>query len=190
MSQFSDECRLVINNWDAYQDILKAGQQLEPELIVILAGIRKRLREQKWWKAKWYVSDSQVYSDQIYISDNRWEWKDSHFVWIGIEEFNGDALFGNKPPPSLYIWLYDKAPNLKTALRQIIKDSDNPMIGDCDISPNSPYIVRKNMSKCLPSDIDSLEDTTYAHLSEFFEYYTSFFEEFNPAVEKYLKQIK
>ena len=189
MSKFSDESRLLIRNYDSYKDILDAGDRLKSELKALLPVIAKRLRNQEWFKSKWAMEDPQDTPDSIQLSF--WEGEDDgRLIWVLVENLNPDAIFGNKQPPFMSVWIFLKAPALKSELKRIIQTSGKAVMGEWDTSQNSQTVVSKRLSKCLTEDIDSLEESILTQFSEFIKFYQQFSGEFNKAVEKHLKASK
>ena len=190
MSKFSEESLLLIRNWDAYRDIVEAGNNLKPELRALIPDIKKRLQGQKWWNNKWVMADQQENPDAIQICfwDSR-DTDDGRMIWVGVENLTPDAVFGNSLP-TMFVWICDKLPDLKAELKRIIRAGGNPIVGEWDASQNSQYIIRKSMSTCLPEEIDRLEDMIFDQLAEFCGYYAQFSDQFNKAVQKQLKTNK
>ena len=184
MSKFSEESLLLIRNWDAYKDILKSGEHLKTELNSVRSAIEGRLRKQDWWNDRWVFWKNDP--TQIAFTDSRWEIEDGHLIWVGLEGFAPDAVFGDDPPPFMYVWISGKRPELKVELQRIIKVSGKTIVGDFPKAQTS-YVVEKSLSKCLPEQVDKLEDMMFFPLADFCEFYSQFFEEFNKAAQKHLK---
>lgn len=185
MNHFSEESLLIIRNWDAYQDIRKAGERLKTEVNSVRSAIAGRLRKQAWWNARWVLYKDDP--DFLSFTDGRWEAEDDHLIWVGVEGFNPDSLFADGSAPSMYVWITGKRPELKAELQRIIKAGANPAMGDLSSSKDG-YVVKKNLSKCLPEQIDKLEDMLFSPLAEFCEFYTRLFDEFDKAAQKHLKR--
>lgn len=187
MNHLSEESLLLIRNWDAYQDILKSGERLKTELNAVRSAIEGRMRKQDWWNAKWVLFKNDA--EQIAFTDSRWEIEDGHLIWVGVEGWKADALFGDASPPFMYVWIDGKQPELKAELQRVIKASGKAMLGDFPKAQTS-YVVEKSLSKCLPEEIDKLEDLVLSPLSEFCEFYSRFFDEFDRVAQKHLKAGK
>lgn len=186
MSHFSDESHLIVRNWDAYQDIIKAGEHLKLELTRVRSSIGERLRKEKWWSSNLVCSDP--FHDELSFSDCRWGKGDGHLIWIGVSNMTTDSFFGDAPPPSFYVWIAEKLPELKVEMQQIVSSSGKQPVGG--FSPKPGMVVEKSLSKCLPEQIDKLEDMLFASVAEFYEFHVQFFNEFDKAAQKYLKTRK
>ncbi len=187
MNHFSEESLLIIRNWDAYQDILKSGERLKKELSGVRSAIEGRLRKQEWWNDKWALFKNDP--EQIAFTDSRWEIEGGHLIWVGVYDLKPDAIFADASPPYMYVWIDGKRPELKAELQRIIKTSGKPMVGDFPKAQNG-NVVEMSLSKCLPEQIDKLEDMMFTPLADFCEFYSQFFEEFNTAAQKHLKAAK
>lgn len=198
MSEFTEESLLLIRNWEAYKDMIKAGDQLKVEFRSMMPKIKKRFREEGWWNAKWVMADPQDNPDSVQFTFCDKNDDDERLIWIGAENLTPDAFFGNSSPPYMFIWMTEKRPEIKAELQKIIKNKSDDFIGELSKSQNA-FVVEKSLRKYLPEEIDRLKDMTFAQLmedsifmqlAEFCKYYSQYFEEFKKVELKYRKKSK
>jgi hypothetical protein len=103
MSIFSDESLLLLSNWDTVQDILAAERRLRREFPELLSSLEPELAKNDWWQDGW-VFESR-WDTEAYIANRNWQSKDTHLIWIGVEQFGLENLLGVKTSPNLYVWV-------------------------------------------------------------------------------------
>jgi len=191
MNKFSEESRLLIRNYDAYKDIVDAGERLKSEIKAVLPIIAKRLRSQTWWNSKWEMLDPQTTQNSIQICF--WEdGEEGHFIWVMVDNLTPDAIFGNKQPAFMTLWIYEggKRPDLKLAVNRVMEPRCTSLIGEWDKSLKNPSVIVERLPKFSLENIDTLEDSIFTKFSGFIKYYSQFAGDFNKAVEKHLKASK
>lgn len=95
MTRLSEESLLLIENWDTVEDILKAVDRLKGEISSVLHSVESELVTQDWWQDGWCFVPHR--NNQVYISKESWRSK-GYVVWIGVERFDPERLFGSSPP--------------------------------------------------------------------------------------------
>jgi hypothetical protein len=188
MTKLSEESLLLIQNWDAYQDIVKAGERLTNELQSILSSVEGRLKKETWWNRDWLIKSSG--QDQVYLTHKKWTQENTDLVWIGIEGFHADAIYGSSSPPIMYVWINGKRPDLKQEMMTIIRDKCENILGEVDASLQNNYVIRKSLSKCLPEQTETWEDEMMVSLFEFWGFYVGFYDDFSKAIERHLGRSK
>ena len=184
MMKLSNESMLLIKNWDAYQDILKAKKGLDNDFAKLLGRLVERLQKQDWWKKDaWAIwLDGSDFS----FSDHRWLVKDNHLIIVGVEAFSPNRFLGEEQsPPLLFVFVNGKYPDVNAELQKIIK-SRRHLINEVNPTLTDPCIIKKYMKSCLPEEIDTLEETAFNQLSEFCRNYAQLFDEFDKVAQKYL----
>lgn len=185
--QFSEESKLLITNWDACQDILKAERRLRLELSKTLLSLEDQLKKCTWWNKKWRFT--QPDAGQVYIWHEDWAKKDTPLIWIGIEGLHPERLFGDDGPPELYVWVSTKqATVLIEKLRSIFIDKGTAGQGQVERRAGNGYVVRKALPTCLPEDIDRFDSLVSESVCSFLEFYAIQQSLFMEAVTAYLKK--
>jgi hypothetical protein len=184
--KLTNESQLLVKNWDAYQDILKARKGLEKDFSKLLARLAERLQKQEWWdkdKTGWSVWLS---GNEFCFSEHKWEVNDNHLIIVGVEYFDPDKFLGDEQGhPLLYVYVTERYPELNAELHKIIK-SKKHLINELNPKPADQCIVRKEMDNCLPEEIDTLEERAFKQLSDFCRNYSQLFGEFDKVAQKYL----
>ncbi len=183
MTLFSEESKLLIENWDAVEGILEAEKQLHVELSSVLRSVEPELVARDWWQAGWAF----VLSDeQAYISKHCWQVEDNYAVWIGIENFSPESIFGMETPPSLYVWVSGKRNDLAQMLAEKIRKSKSKLLGEID-NRVSGYVVRLAVKKYLPGDLDHYVQDVKTQVIGFLTHYAEVLSQFDSEIKTYLK---
>jgi hypothetical protein len=181
MSKFSEESLLLIRQWYAYQDIMEAGERLNTELASVLLAIEDRIRREEWWNPNWQIRRPK---EELQLTHSSWRRGDIDVISIGAEGFRPDGVFGSSPPPGLFVYISGKWPGLKQELQAVIQAKGEDFPGEMDGLAQNSYVIRSSLSKCLPEEIGTFEDTAAASVVEFLKFYVGFLPEFSRAVEK------
>lgn len=186
MTQLSEESLLLVENWETVEDILKAIDRLKTELSSVLHSVESELVEQDWWHNGWRFVPH--HSNQAYISRESWKRK-GYVVWIGVERFDPERLFGSAPPAQFYVWTHNKYHDLAQALGEAIEESEEDVLGDVD-QTQSGYIVTYPVSKYLPGDIDGFQDSVRREVLGFFGYWGQLLSNFDGIIEDYIAGLQ
>lgn len=151
----SETSLLLLKRWEAVRDLLQAEQQLRSEFADILERLPNEVRglpgiERGAWEFIWQ-SDYQVY-----FSKKKWEIDGEFPVWIGVEGFSAEAVFGDSSPPIMYVWVSRRRLDLAKALSEAIEESGCKIVGQVD-RKTSGYVIKKPVRKYFPNEVDSFE---------------------------------
>ena len=169
-TEFSDASRLLVQNWDVVKEVHKAEGELSARLRDFLFAFEQRFAKCQWWGADWrFIREADT---QIYIGHNAWKRTDGYAIWIGVENFSAEALFGTDTFASLYVWVEGKRPQLVSALRRTLED-ETDIIGGIQTRGNSAYVVITPLRKCLPEELDTFDDVVGTPIVDFFSSYAA-----------------
>ncbi len=166
-AHFSDASRLLVGNWDIVKEIHESEADLAAELRGYLFSLEKRLANLEWWDSQW---DFVRYQDsQVYIAHSEWRLHDEYALWIGLESFTPEALFGTDGFASLYIWVTGAASELVSPLRDLLSGRSD-LIGDLSARANR-FVIKSPLRKCLPEELDDFDEIYGEQALKFFDYY-------------------
>ena len=145
----------LLKRRETVQELLAAERQLHEQFTDILENMIASLRnrptfEGGTWEAVWHSDE------QIYVAKKTWGSKEGYPVWIGVEGFTPDALFGSAPPATLYVWVAKKRLGLVRTLTNLIEESQCRMIGEFD-RRSTGYVIRQAVPKYLPDEAGDFE---------------------------------
>jgi len=166
---FSEDSVLLIKNWEAVQDILIANNNLRKELGKFLSSLGVDLRRQAWWQENWVFMKSG--ESQAYISRRNWRSNNEYLVWIGLEGFVPENIFGDESNADLYIWVSGKRHKLARMLAEELDKGNNVLFGQVNPGEKTGYIVKQFLAKCLPEDIDKFESIFRKQIVDFMTHY-------------------
>jgi hypothetical protein len=185
MTVFTKESLLIAKNWDTIEDIHKAEQQLRQDLSNLLLSLKTDLTRFEWWSDDWNFK--QPDETQIYISNKIWKnTKGSYYtLWVGIEDFEPENIFGMAAVPTLYVWVYGRR-DLAQALATELNHSKWEVLGELDTRAND-YVVKKRVKKCLPEEVETYPDTARQQIVDFMAHYANILIELDPIIQEHLK---
>lgn len=167
-AQFSEASRLIIRNWDIVKELRRSEAALAAELRDFLFSMEPRIKELAWWDSQWvFMRDD---DGQVYITRREWRRGRDYVIWIGVEGFSPEAIFGTDAFASLYVWVSGERPQLVARLRRCLDDLDD-IIGEVQTKGNSPYVVTSALRKCLPDEIDTFREVVGTPILDFFTCY-------------------
>ncbi len=175
--RFSESSRLLIENWDMVQEIHEAEATLATEFRDYLFSFEQKLAEKPWWDDQWVFERYQ--NSQVFIARREWKIGDDYAIWIGLQQFTPEALFGTDQLASLYVWVIGNAAALVSPLQDIIAGQQD-IAGELG-SMQSHYVVKAALRKCLPEEIDSFDEMYGAPIRKFFDCYGRLHPEFTAA---------
>jgi hypothetical protein len=181
MSIFSDESVLLIKNWEAVRDILNAKQRLEKELAQFLQSLEIDLKNTDWWQNKWVFNKQS--SNSVYISKRDWKSDDEYVVWIGVEGFGPESLFGYESNATLYVWVPAKWHNLAVKLAEQVSEKESDIIGEIALKASSGFVIRHAVTQCLAEEIDSFEERTRSQIINFIAHYAHVIERYDELIK-------
>ncbi|MBA7477582.1 hypothetical protein ES707_12993 [subsurface metagenome] len=186
MSIFSDESVLLIKNWEAVRDIINAKQRLEKEMTQFLHSLEMDFKKTDWWHNRWVFTK---YSwNGVYISKRDWELDKEYAVWIGVQTFTPENLFGYEANAELYVWVPAKWRNLTVQLTEQVADKESDIIGEIAVKASSGYIIRHAVTQCLPEEIDSFEERTRSQIINFIAHYAHVIEKYDRLIKESLAE--
>jgi len=177
---FADASRLLIENWDIVKQIHESEGTLASELRDFLFSIETDLTARDWWSDQWHFERYQ--DSQVYIVHDSWKRAEDYAIWLGVERFTPEALFGTDAYASMYVWVSGGFPQLLAPLRQLLANR-----GDCagDISAKANrYVVTSPLRKCLPEEIDGFSEVVGGPILEFFDYHAGLAGSYGQALEQ------
>jgi hypothetical protein len=163
----SKETILLAENWETVEDIFETQRKLRVELSKFLISLEGQLQQSGWWNKGWnFIKQS---DEQIYIAHSRWRKngdKPEYVLWIGVESFNPNALFGRQSDQQLYLWV-NRDPSLTTTLRTMVAEKKVVLPGESVDRPQG-YIVRKFIPKILPNEVARFGEIVSPIIIDFF----------------------
>ena len=166
----SDEARLLIQNWEVYQEVRLIEAELNGQLRALLYSLEDDLRKEAWWD---HTCIFNRYQDrQIYIANTAWGTDGTPSIWIGIENYSVDTIFGLADTAGMYLWVQGGRTDLVTALRKLVESWDD-MPGALEQKQNNSYVVRDAVRKCLPDELDSFDEIVRLPILKFLSYFGS-----------------
>jgi len=186
--RFSEESRLLIEHWDAVQDIMRTEQTLRTDLGRALAATEDTVRAESWWDDGWaFVRSGNA---EVYIAREDWRAEDDFMILVGVERFTPGAVFGDEAPSQCYVWVSGGTKNVPIARRLVgVLDESGDALGDLDRRESSRYVAQKTLPKCLPEELAEFDDLLLSPIVGFFRHYAGLRELFDQAVAE-ARQVK
>lgn len=186
MNTFSEETTLLMKNWDNVKEILDAEKRLRKQLSRLLQSLEDDLKKTNWWKDKWIFV--KVEDSQIYISKSNWLASDNeHAIWIGIESFLPENLFGTDPAATLYVWGQKRQFKLVEKLREKFKTDETVDLKEIDSKTKGTYIIKRSLPQCLPEDMDNFENITRKQILDHFDCYAQVTSKYSQLIARNIK---
>jgi hypothetical protein len=183
MTWLSEESRLLVENWDTVEDIFQAVERLQAELNSLLQSTEDQLAERHWWHDGWRFLP--YTSAQVYISRANWWVDGAYLIWIGVERFTPSALFGKDSSPQLYVWVQNNQDSLAQVLARGIEKRGSDTLGNVDHS-QSAYVVKHAMQKCLPGEVEGLEEEVAREVVDFFDHWAQALSHYDRTIQDYI----
>lgn len=181
--EFSDESLYVARNWQTITEIIRATQRLRSEMERMMASLESDLRSMEWWSIDWafVVRDP----GQVYISRECWRSGEQYLVWIGVDRFRPENVFGLDDPPELYVWVSGKRYDLAAALADSLEGRDLP--GEVDMKASSGCVVRQAVAKCLPDGVETYFPQAREQTIAFLKHYAGLADVWAPIVWRHIE---
>jgi hypothetical protein len=186
MSWLSEESALLAQNWQTFEDICRAEQRLRSELSELLLALESDLRQHEWWHDGWRFVQHR--KDQVYISRDAWRTNDEFLLWIGVETFTPERLFGTEPPPQLYVWVASDECDLVQLLAQAIEKRGPDVLGDVDHG-RSRYVVKHPIQKCPPGEVAGFDVVVSQQIVAFFSHYADLLTRLDDLIQDTLAEV-
>ncbi len=166
---FSEASKLLIHNWATVKDIHKAEGELASSLRGYLFNFELQLTKHNWWDISWKFNRAS--DTQVYIACHEWKRIDKYALWIGIENFTAETIFGSDGYAALYVWVSGNRPQLVTSLRNWMAKEESGILGVLQTKSNSSYVVEKPLRKCLPEEVERFDEIIGTQILDFFSFY-------------------
>ena len=108
-SIFSEESKFLVSRWQTVEKLDKDIQTLRYEFTQYLDSVRKILKKRNWWGDD--LIFEQYRQEGIYIARKSWFIRKNDrypAIWIGVEEFKPESMFGLGEPADCYLWVFGK----------------------------------------------------------------------------------
>ena len=186
--KFSEGSKLLLGNWEAYQDVLKADKRLRTELQQMLMSIESRLRKSDFWNSKWHAQPTGT--AQLYIWHDNWALEKETLIWVGVERASLEGVLADDEPALAYIWVSkSQATSLTDSLRRMFDKNGTDGHGETVTGKNG-YVLQQVLPKCLPEDIDRFESVFLEPLFAFLAHYAKYEPDISRLVQDYAKTVK
>jgi hypothetical protein len=150
MKKFSEESILLVKNWDTVRDIFEAEKQLGEDLSSLLFSMESELKKKDWWRDGWAFVKAE--KGEVYISNEKWRSNDKFVVWIGVEGFVPESVFGRKASPTLYVYVPEKRYyDLAEMLAEEFDKGEYEIVGEIDHRSKN-YVVKHTVRKWLAGE--------------------------------------
>lgn len=155
MKPLTAESRFIADRWDVVSEVLGAVTTLRRELQQHLVSFREELSAQDWWPG-WEFMERD--SSQIYIGRADWKIRGKHLVWIGVERFDPEHVFGSEVGAQVYLWVLGGNQEnrvLVTELSECLKRNGDELRGTFNTKPNA-YVLTFPVASVLPGEAERL----------------------------------
>lgn len=177
--KFSDSSKLLIDNWDSYQFVTRSAAKLQRELAAGLRGIEATLRKEPWWDHNWFFVPRG--EQQCWIGRKEWGSREDCAIWIGVEEFTAENLFGDGNSASTYVWTNHGNKSLANSLKELL--STRQPIGKM---PNKPdcYVIQQHLPKLLAPEADQIDQIIHDRIIEWVRFYGALHADFTTVLAR------
>lgn len=179
--EFSPESRLLIANWNAVQDIIAAKRDLDAGTAEYLRSLGQSVSALDWWNDGWMFKRYDNY--QVYISREEWQENGDSLIGIGVEDVTPDSLWGTEEAATLYVYVWKQRYDIAQSLGDVLK-GQGPLVGEIQERASTGYVVKAQLMKCLPQEIDSFDEKIGKQILDFFACYARFADQFTQALKK------
>ena len=183
MGWLAEECLLIAENWDTVEDILKAKERLGRELSKLLASVETELSQQEWWEDGWHFV--RHHESQIYISREQWQPRKSFLIWVGVEWFSPERVFGESSSPQLYVWVQKWHRDLAQVLADAIEEREGDPLGEVDHNKTG-YVVKQDLQNCMPEEVEAFDEVSRGQIVDFFVHYAEVLSELDDVIQEYI----
>jgi hypothetical protein len=183
MSWLSEESLLIAENWDTVESILRARSRLASELSQLLLSVESELTQHDWWQDGWRFIQHR--KDQVYISRQQWRPRRSFVIWIGVEQFSPERVFGESSSPQLYVWVQKWHRDLGQVLADAIEEQEGDPLGEVDHNKTG-YVIRQDLQSCLPEEVGAFDDVARGQIVDFFVHYAEVLSELDDVIQGHI----
>ncbi|MGA2383894.1 MAG: hypothetical protein ABSG61_10740 [Gemmatimonadales bacterium] len=152
---------MLVKSWGAVAQVLAAEKRLGSELEAFLRKLFEDLRlklDDDW--------DLRTLDDahQMYLARRRWRAPTEYAVWVGVERFGPEQLFGKDDFASIYLWVQIGG-NLVSVLAEAVRCA-HPEITDVP-SKRSRYAAERKVPKLAAAEaLDQYLPSLHDYISE------------------------
>lgn len=140
---FSEESIFFIQNWGIIEKLLSSEKNFKKEFSEFLYSIEEILMKKDWWNTK--LVFEKYDQSQIYVSRENWHLDNEYSIWIGVEDFTPERLFGVGEPVDCYLWITgNQKEKIIADLSQMLKKED--YFKDYLVSSGG-YVLKKYLRK-------------------------------------------
>ena len=107
-----------------------------------------------------------------------------HAMWIGVEGFIPERIFGLEPAPTLYVWVSNKRYQMAQELVNQLDQDGVEIIGELGKRATG-YVVRETVKKCLPEEVETYLDQVRQPIIEFLTYYAQLLLKMDHIIQKH-----
>lgn len=163
---FSEESIFFLQNWGTIEKLMSSENNFKKEFSEFLYSIKEILENKDWWNSELVFKKQDM--SQIYLSKMNWFQDDGYSIWIGVEGFSPEKLFGIDTPPECYLWVMgDKKDKIMDDLLQIFRNHDELKKY---VVTSGGYVLRKLLRKFAEEEYkDFISGTSLNEITEFFE---------------------
>jgi len=162
---FSEESIFFLQNWGTIEKLLMSEKNFRKEFGEFLYSIEKILLNKDWWSTDLVFNKQDM--TQVYISKTNWMIDAGYSIWIGVERFKPEALFGIDMPAQCYLWTMGERKNkIGDDLLQILKSHDE--FKDHLLSSGG-YVLKKLLRKYTEEEYEEfISGSSLNEIVEFF----------------------
>lgn len=185
----SEESKLLARNWETFQDLLEAARHLRKELAGLLVSVKSDLARKKWWNNGWaFVSRE---AEQIYITRKQWRVAGEDVIWIGVERFAPEHLFGVELPPTLFVWIDSDYEELAELLADRLTHYSTEPRGEIALSSDrwGHYIVTESVHQCPGTQIDQFASDVRKQVVTFLVHYAQALDALDEPISEQLRVL-
>lgn len=141
---FSEDSVFLLKNWHQVEKFHNAESNLRKEVSNLLHSLEGVLSDKYWWDHRLsFYSKSQ---DQVYVSRSDWTKGNNNLIWIGVENFTIERLFGSVFPPRCFLYCLNvgNREKIRIELLQTMREDD---YFRNYITDKKGYVLIKNIKK-------------------------------------------
>lgn len=168
--RFSEESELLIENWDTFQDVMRAYRRLaEEEMPELVQSITSTIESERWCEGWRACHDNEL---RIRYFNPDWMVGNDHLIDVGAYSFTPNRLFGSDDDAvGLFVWVRLECRDVANRLLKEIEARDL-LLGEADPRGNTTGIVDMRVQKYPPgSSLDTYADAVSEQVIGFFEHY-------------------
>jgi hypothetical protein len=155
----------LLNNLSVIEKLQYSLRILREEVSALLNNLEEDLIQREWWDDN-LISKRQHYT-QLYISSKKWTADEKNYIWVGIEFFTVEGLFGSEKPPQCYLWV---SGNREIIMSDLAKLINNDALLKNYYKGSGGYVLIKPLKKITNiSDVQIVGDYVEEEIANFIE---------------------